>query len=161
MTLRRRSDTLMVGQKGSLKFLDTARPTAISHPLTQFTERTGWAPRYLAAFEKKRLTGAMPLYVKSHSRGEYVFDWAWADAYQRHGIEYYPKLLCAIPFTPVMGPRILESEMVKSLLRYCHAATKTLSRYPGAGMERLGAKLDGGLRSHQIATNGALRGTCV
>ena len=71
------------------------------------SERTGWAPRYLAAFEGKTLTGAMPLYVKSHSRGEYVFDWAWADAYQRHGLAYYPKLLCAIPFTPVSGPRIL------------------------------------------------------
>ena len=71
------------------------------------SERTGWAPRYLAAFDNKKLTGAMPLYVKSHSRGEYVFDWAWADAYQRHGLEYYPKLLCAIPFTPVSGPRIL------------------------------------------------------
>ena len=74
------------------------------------SERTGWSPRYLAAFDEtdnKRLTGAMPLYVKSHSRGEYVFDWAWADAYQRHGLDYYPKLLCAIPFTPVSGPRIL------------------------------------------------------
>ena len=72
------------------------------------SERTGWAPRYLAAFDGQRcLTGAMPLYVKSHSRGEYVFDWAWADAYDRHGLDYYPKLLCAIPFTPVAGPRIL------------------------------------------------------
>ncbi len=74
------------------------------------SERTGWSPRYLVAFDDKHrrhLAGAMPLYVKSHSRGEYVFDWAWADAYQRHGLEYYPKLLCAIPFTPVSGPRIL------------------------------------------------------
>ena len=81
------------------------------------SERTGWSPRYLAAFEDQRLTGAMPLYVKSHSRGEYVFDWAWADAYQRHGLEYYPKLLCAIPFTPVSGPRILaESDSVAEAL---------------------------------------------
>ena len=59
----------------------------------------------------------MPLYVKSHSRGEYVFDWAWADAYQRHGLEYYPKLLSAIPFTPVSGPRILaESDDVADKL---------------------------------------------
>ncbi len=73
------------------------------------SERTGWTPRYLAAFEAQQLTGAMPLYVKAHSRGEYVFDWAWADAYERHGLQYYPKLLCAIPFTPVSGPRILGS----------------------------------------------------
>jgi predicted N-acyltransferase len=70
-------------------------------------EKTGWTPRYLVATENKRLAGAMPLYVKSHSRGEYVFDWAWADAYERHGLDYYPKLLSAIPFTPVTGPRIL------------------------------------------------------
>jgi predicted N-acyltransferase len=81
------------------------------------SDRTGWSPRFLAAFDKKRLTGAMPLYVKSHSRGEYVFDWAWADAYQRHGLDYYPKLLCAIPFTPVTGPRILaESDSVAEAL---------------------------------------------
>jgi len=49
----------------------------------------------------------MPLYLKSHSYGEYVFDWAWADAYQRHGLRYYPKLLNAVPFTPVTGPRLL------------------------------------------------------
>ncbi len=81
------------------------------------SEQTGWAPRYLVATEGKELTGAMPLYVKSHSRGEYVFDWAWADAYQRHGLEYYPKLLSAIPFTPVTGPRILaESDTIAESL---------------------------------------------
>lgn len=80
-------------------------------------ERKGWAPRYLIAREGKRFAGAMPLYVKTHSRGEYVFDWAWADAYDRHGLEYYPKLLCAVPFTPVMGPRILaESPAVEQAL---------------------------------------------
>ena len=49
----------------------------------------------------------MPLYLKSHSYGEYVFDWSWADAYRRHGRRYYPKLLAAIPFTPATGPRLL------------------------------------------------------
>ncbi len=53
------------------------------------------------------LAAALPLYVKGHSYGEYVFDWAWADAYQRHGLDYYPKLLSAVPFTPVAGPRLL------------------------------------------------------
>lgn len=86
-------------------------------------ERKGWAPRYLIASDNnrskgdKRFVGAMPLYVKTHSRGEYVFDWAWADAYERHGLAYYPKLLCAVPFTPVMGPRILaESPAVEQAL---------------------------------------------
>lgn len=71
------------------------------------SERTGWLPQYLSLWRDGRLEGAMPLYLKSHSRGEYVFDWAWADAYHRHGIEYYPKLLSAIPFSPVCGARLL------------------------------------------------------
>jgi predicted N-acyltransferase len=68
---------------------------------------TGWAPCYLLLRDAGVLAGAMPLYLKSHSYGEYVFDWAWASAYRRHGLEYYPKLVSAIPFTPVTGPRLL------------------------------------------------------
>jgi len=69
--------------------------------------RTGWQPQILLLEEDGKLAAAMPMFLKSHSRGEYVFDWAWADAYQRHGLAYYPKLLCAVPFTPVGGPRLL------------------------------------------------------
>jgi predicted N-acyltransferase len=68
---------------------------------------TGWTPRYITAWRGARLAGAMPLYVKTHSYGEYVFDWSWADAYRRHGRRYYPKLVCAIPFTPATGPRLI------------------------------------------------------
>ncbi len=68
---------------------------------------SGWAPCYLTLWNSGALSGAVPLYLKSHSYGEYVFDWAWADAYQRNGLDYYPKLLCAVPFTPVNGPRLL------------------------------------------------------
>src|SRR5688572_29632863 len=71
---------------------------------------SGWAPRFLLARRAGELVGAMPLFAKSHSYGEYVFDWAWADAHERHGIEYYPKLLGAVPFTPVRGTRILGKE---------------------------------------------------
>ena len=70
---------------------------------------SGWAPHYLALWRGDALAAAVPLYLKSHSRGEYVFDYAWADAFQRHGMRYYPKLLAAIPFTPVTGPRLLAS----------------------------------------------------
>ncbi len=77
------------------------------------SSRTGWRPQIVLLEREGRagyeLSGAMPLFLKSHSYGEYVFDWAWADAYQRHGLEYYPKLLCAVPFTPVTGPRLLAS----------------------------------------------------
>jgi uncharacterized protein len=69
--------------------------------------RAGWRPQIVLLERDHALAGAMPLFLKSHSYGEYVFDWAWADAYQRHGLEYYPKLLCAVPFTPVTGPRLL------------------------------------------------------
>ena len=68
---------------------------------------TGWAPHFLALEQDGELVAACPLYLKDHSYGEYVFDWAWADAYQRHGLDYYPKLVDAIPFTPVPGPRLL------------------------------------------------------
>ncbi len=71
------------------------------------TQRTGWAPHYLLMHRGQDLCGAVPLYLKHHSRGEYVFDQGWAQAYQRNGLDYYPKLLCAIPFTPVSGPRLL------------------------------------------------------
>jgi uncharacterized protein len=73
------------------------------------SSRTGWQPQIVLLERDNRLAGAMPMFLKSHSYGEYVFDWAWADAYQRHGLEYYPKLLCAVPFTPVTGPRLLAS----------------------------------------------------
>lgn len=69
---------------------------------------TGWAPRHLLAHDGGgRLVGAAPLYLKSHSRGEFVFDHSWADALHRAGGRYYPKLLCAVPFTPVTGRRLL------------------------------------------------------
>ncbi|MCG6873155.1 MAG: GNAT family N-acetyltransferase [Gammaproteobacteria bacterium] len=70
---------------------------------------TGWQPHHLLLRDSagQALLGAMPAYIKSHSWGEYVFDWAWADAYRRHGLAYYPKLLCAVPFTPVTGTRLL------------------------------------------------------
>jgi predicted N-acyltransferase len=77
------------------------------HESGSATEASGWRPQFLALLEGESLIAACPLYLKTHSYGEYVFDWAWADAYQRHGLNYYPKLLDAVPFTPVPGPRLL------------------------------------------------------
>lgn len=71
------------------------------------SEMTGWEPRFLTAWDRASLIGAMPLYAKTHSYGEYVFDWGWADAYRRYGRRYYPKLVAAVPFTPVPGSRLL------------------------------------------------------
>ena len=70
-------------------------------------EDRGWSPLFVTLWDGEDLAGAMPLYAKAHSYGEYVFDWAWADAYHRHGLDYYPKLVCAIPFTPAAGARAL------------------------------------------------------
>jgi len=68
---------------------------------------SGWEAHHLLLRDQGRLLAAMPCYLKSHSYGEYVFDWSWADAYARNRLPYYPKLLSAIPFTPASGPRLL------------------------------------------------------
>lgn len=84
---------------------------------------TGWQPSHILVFNETQLVGAMPLYLKNHSYGEYVFDWAWAEAYARNGLPYYPKLLSAIPFTPITSPRLLTRHpeiqllMIKALLQ--------------------------------------------
>ncbi|NHV29422.1 GNAT family N-acetyltransferase [Burkholderia sp. D-99] len=73
---------------------------------------TGWSPHFVTLTNERtgRLAAAAPVYAKQHSYGEYVFDWAWADAYQRNDLPYYPKLLCAVPFTPVQGTRLLAAD---------------------------------------------------
>ena len=70
------------------------------------TAETGWQPCHLVLREGSEPVAVMPLYLKNHSYGEYVFDWAWADAWERSGLSYYPKLVTAIPFTPATGPRL-------------------------------------------------------
>jgi predicted N-acyltransferase len=71
------------------------------------TARTGWGPRHLLARLDGKIAGIVPCYLKSHSQGEYVFDRGWADAYERAGGRYYPKLQASVPFTPATGPRLL------------------------------------------------------
>ncbi|MCA7952300.1 GNAT family N-acetyltransferase [Burkholderia seminalis] len=75
-------------------------------------DETGWSPHFVTLTDARtgRLAAAAPVYAKQHSYGEYVFDWAWADAYQRNDLPYYPKLLCAVPFTPVQGTRLLAAD---------------------------------------------------
>src|SRR6185436_20168870 len=69
--------------------------------------RTGWQPQHLVAEIGERVVGVVPCYLKSHSRGEYVFDAGWAEAYERAGGSYYPKLQVSVPFTPATGRRLL------------------------------------------------------
>ncbi len=96
----------LVGDRPLLShaFLHALHETGCAAP------QTGWTPRYLTAWHGALLVGAMPLYVKTHSYGEYVFDWAWADAYRRNGRHYYPKLVSAVPFTPATGPRLIAAD---------------------------------------------------
>jgi hypothetical protein len=87
--------------------------------------RTGWGPRHLIARLDGAIAGIVPCYLKSHSQGEYVFDRGWADAYERAGGRYYPKLQASVPFTPATGPRLLIRD--------------------GVDADRIGATLAGGL----------------
>ena len=86
------------------EFLELAETTGSVSP------NAGWTPRHLAVYEGSNLRAAMPLYEKSHSWGEFVFDWAWAQAYQRAGLEYYPKLVAAAPYTPAPSTRLLRAQ---------------------------------------------------
>ena len=87
--------------------------------------KTGWTPRFVTIWQGDTLAAACAMYLKRHSYGEYVFDHAWANAYQQHGLAYYPKALVAVPFTPVPGPRLLARNtaeraiLVKSLIDWC------------------------------------------
>ena len=100
-------DALVQAQAAPTPFLSYAFLHAL-HASGSASPESGWQPQFLLLYDAADvLAAALPLYVKGHSYGEYVFDWAWADAYARHGLEYYPKLLSAIPFTPVAGSRLL------------------------------------------------------
>jgi hypothetical protein len=88
------------------------------------TPKYGWKAQFLTLWDENQLVGAMPLYLKMNSFGEHVFDFAWADAYYQHGLRYYPKLVCTVPFTPVTGKRLLAATaemrglLLTSALRY-------------------------------------------
>ena len=94
---------------------------------------TGWTPRHIVLRSNGRIVAAAPAYLKEHSFGEYVFDHGWAEAYARAGGRYYPKLLCAVPFTPVTGPRLLaENEAGRKLLANALVTAATRARLSSA-----------------------------
>jgi predicted N-acyltransferase len=95
---------------GDYPFLQHAFLAALEHS-GSVGAGTAWQPVHVSARDHAgRLIGALPLYLKYDSRGEFVFDWGWADAFERAGLDYYPKLVAAVPFTPANGPRILVAE---------------------------------------------------
>lgn len=107
-------------------FIEYAFLRGLEDTLCVGPDDTGWIPRHVLVSSAGRLVGALPLYEKHHSYGEYIFDWAWANAAQEAGISYYPKLVSAVPFTPATGRRLLvtpslrqtekEIDIVKALL---------------------------------------------
>jgi predicted N-acyltransferase len=116
-------DALLANAGGS-PFMRHAFLTAL-HESGSAAPDTGWSPQFVTLWRDGELEAACPLYLKSHSYGEYVFDWAWANAYEQHGLRYYPKALTAVPFTPVPGPRLLARDapardaLVRSVLVWC------------------------------------------
>jgi predicted N-acyltransferase len=97
---------------------------AALHQSGSAREHAGWQPQFVTLWRGEVLQAACPMYLKTHSYGEYVFDWAWANAYAQHGLDYYPKALVAVPFTPVPGARLLARDeasrtaLVKSLIAH-------------------------------------------
>ena len=119
-------DALLARQPSPTPFMRHAYLSALTDSGSA-TARTGWVLRLITLWRGGLLAAACPVWLKSHSRGEYVFDWAWAEAYERHGLPYYPKAVLASPFTPVPGTRLLAQDgqaraaLVQTLLAWCEA----------------------------------------
>ncbi len=119
-------DALLMQQAAPTPFMRHAYLAAM-HDSGSAVPRTGWTPRLLTLWQGDTLVAGCALYLKAHSYGEYVFDWAWANAYEQHGLRYYPKALVASPFTPVPGTRLLAVDeparraLVRALLAWCEA----------------------------------------
>ena len=118
---------------------------------------TGWTPRFLTVWQGDALVAGCPLYLKDHSYGEYVFDWAWANAYAQHGLAYYPKALVAVPFTPVPGTRLLARDaaarqaLVQALLGWCREQALSSLHILFASDEDLVACAEAGLPRRHTA----------
>jgi predicted N-acyltransferase len=120
-----RWNALLAAQPSPTPFLRHEYLAAL-HASGSAVPATGWAPRFVTVERGGDLVGACALYMKGHSYGEYVFDWAWADAYRRAGLPYYPKLLAAVPFTPVSGTRLLaRDDAVRDVLVHTLSALAT------------------------------------
>ena len=115
------------------------------------TPATGWTPRFVTLRRDGQLVAGCALYLKDHSYGEYVFDWAWANAYEQHGLDYYPKALIATPFTPVPGARLLALDarsrqvLVEAVIHWCGKQKLSSLHLLFAGNEDIAACAAAGL----------------
>lgn len=144
-------DALLAAQSHATPFLRHAYLAAL-HDSGSATPETGWTPLFFTLWSSAgALDAACALYVKPHSYGEYVFDWAWADAYARHGLEYYPKAVAAVPFTPVPGARLLARDaatrlaLLQALLAWCADAQLSSLHLLFAAQEDVHAAQQAGL----------------
>jgi hypothetical protein len=117
-------DALVLRQDDASPFMQHAYLHALDASASA-SAATGWSPRIITLERAGELAAACALYIKDHSYGEYVFDWAWANAYQQHGLPYYPKAVVAVPFTPVPGVRLLavgaeaRAALVQAVVAWC------------------------------------------
>jgi predicted N-acyltransferase len=117
-------NTLLMSQSAPTPFMRHEYLSAMHHSSCADAS-TGWSPHFFLLRCAGELVGATMLYLKSHSLGEYVFDWSWANAYAQHGLAYYPKALCAVPFTPVPGSRLIarnaadRAHLAHALVQWC------------------------------------------
>ena len=115
---------LLAGQAESNPFMRHEYLAAL-HQSHAACAQSGWVPRTITLWSGDTMVGACAAYLKAHSYGEYVFDWAWANAYQQHGLSYYPKAVVAVPFTPVPGARLLarspqdREALARGLIAWC------------------------------------------
>jgi len=142
------SEILSLNANKTISFIDNIDKISASHwkkltnspcPFLQYdffnvlessesvSAKQGWQAHHFTVTTENELSAIMPMYLKSHSWGEYVFDWDWADAFQRNGIDYYPKLVATIPFTPVTSTKLLSStlhmhELFSPLIEHCQQA---------------------------------------
>ena len=151
-------DTLLARQRTPTPFMRHAYLAAM-HSSGSAVPPTGWTPRFVLLWhgpdDKAELVAACPLYIKAHSYGEYVFDWAWANAYAEHGLRYYPKALVAVPFTPVPGSRLLARDaaarqaLVGALIDLCEALELSSLHVLYGDTDDLAACADAGMMQRQ------------
>lgn len=149
-------DALLAQQAVPTPFMKHGYLSAM-HSSGSAEPESGWVPRFMLLWDGDELAAGCPLYVKSHSYGEYVFDWAWANAYSDHGLRYYPKALVAVPFTPVPGSRLLarddaaRAELVHALLAWCKKqGLSSLHTLFGDDADWAACEAAGMLQRHQV-----------
>ncbi|MDO8283831.1 MAG: GNAT family N-acetyltransferase [Rhodoferax sp.] len=157
-------DALLQTQPNPSPFMRHAYLAAL-HSSGSANAKTGWKPHFFTLYQADALVAACAIYEKAHSYGEYVFDWAWANAYAQHGLPYYPKAVAAVPFTPVPGARLMarspeaRTALLQTLLRWCEQSGMSslhllfVDEAEGAACEQAGLMLRHTVQFHWTNTD--------